>query len=306
MLPNNNASMNKWILATRPWSFPASAMPALIAFVYVFWSKHTEPTNLNIDWIAGLLAIFGAVLFQAAGNLISDYYDFRRGVDREETFGSSRMLVDGIFTPLTVWLFGVIVLTVGSLLGFWLAMRCGFHLLWIGAFGVFATYFYYVLKYRALGDLLIFIVYGQLIALGTVYAMTSVLDWRILAVSAPIGFLIVNILHINNTRDMLADAKAGICTQAMLLGLCGSKVQYIALAIAAYAAIVVLVAVHVLPMLCLAVVITLPIAIKNIRIILKADMENLPIIRNLDAASAQLVLAFGLLLTLGIAFSILL
>ena len=48
---------------------------------------------------------------------------------------------------------------------------------------------------HALGDLLIFVIYGQLIALGTTYVMTSDIDLYILAVSAPIGFLIVNILH---------------------------------------------------------------------------------------------------------------
>ena len=190
--------MNKWVLATRPWSFPASATPALIAFAYVFWMSHSGllPSNININWMAGLWALFGAVLFQIAGNLISDYYDFRRGVDRKDTFGSSRMLVDGVFSPRTIWMFGVVILAVGVLLGLVLVMRCGSQLLWIGIIGVLAAYFYYILKYHALGDLLIFVIYGQLIALGTTYVMTSVIDWPILTVSAPIGFLIVNILHV--------------------------------------------------------------------------------------------------------------
>jgi 1,4-dihydroxy-2-naphthoate octaprenyltransferase len=297
--------MNKWILATRPWSFPASATPALIAFAYVFWTGHSGLLVTNIDWIAGLFAILGAVLFQTAGNLISDYYDFRRGVDRKETFGSSRMLVDGVFSPRTIWTFGVITLAVGALMGLWLAMRCGTQLYWIGIIGVLAAYFYYILKYHALGDLLIFVIYGQLIALGTAYVMTSVIDWPVLAVSAPIGFLIVNILHANNTRDIRDDSKAGIHTQAILLGLQGSKIEYITLAIASYLAVVVLVAFRILPLLSLVVLITLPIAIKNIRLISGAKVESPELIRDLDAASAQLVLAFGLLLTLALFVSLL-
>lgn len=299
--------MNKWVLATRPWSFPASATPALIAFAYVFWMSHSGllPSNININWMAGLWALFGAVLFQIAGNLISDYYDFRRGVDRKDTFGSSRMLVDGVFSPRTIWMFGVVILAVGVLLGLVLVMRCGSQLLWIGIIGVLAAYFYYILKYHALGDLLIFVIYGQLIALGTTYVMTSVIDWPILTVSAPIGFLIVNILHANNTRDIRDDSKAGIRTQAMLLGLQGSKIEYIVLAVAAYVTVIVLAVVQLLPLLSLIVVITLPMMMKNIRLILQAKVENPEVIRDLDAASAQLVLAFGLLLTLAMIVSLL-
>jgi 1,4-dihydroxy-2-naphthoate octaprenyltransferase len=184
-------------------------------------------------------------------------------------------------------------------------MRCGTQLYWIGIIGVLAAYFYYILKYHALGDLLIFVIYGQLIALGTAYVMTSVIDWPVLAVSAPIGFLIVNILHANNTRDIRDDSKAGIHTQAILLGLQGSKIEYITLAIASYLAVVVLVAFRILPLLSLVVLITLPIAIKNIRLISGAKVESPELIRDLDAASAQLVLAFGLLLTLALFVSLL-
>ncbi|MDD4588975.1 MAG: 1,4-dihydroxy-2-naphthoate octaprenyltransferase [Parabacteroides sp.] len=297
--------MNKWVLATRPWSFPASATPAFIAFAYVFWMSHSGMLLSNIDWMAGLWAVFGAVLFQIAGNLISDYYDFRRGVDRKDTFGSSRMLVDGVFPPRTIWMFGVVILAVGVLLGLVLVMRCGSQLLWIGIIGVLAAYFYYILKYHALGDLLIFVIYGQLIALGTTYVMTSVIDWHILAVSAPIGFLIVNILHANNTRDIRDDSKAGIRTQAMLLGLQGSKIEYIVLSVAAYVTVMVLTVVQLLPPLSLIVVITLPMMIKNIRLISQAKLESPEVIRDLDAASAQLVLAFGLLLTLAMIVSLL-
>jgi 1,4-dihydroxy-2-naphthoate octaprenyltransferase len=215
------------------------------------------------------------------------------------------MLVDGVFSPRTIWTFGVITLAVGALMGLWLAMRCGTQLYWIGIIGVLAAYFYYILKYHALGDLLIFVIYGQLIALGTAYVMTSVIDWPVLAVSAPIGFLIVNILHANNTRDIRDDSKAGIHTQAILLGLQGSKIEYITLAIASYLAVVVLVAFRILPLLSLVVLITLPIAIKNIRLISGAKVESPELIRDLDAASAQLVLAFGLLLTLALFVSLL-
>jgi 1,4-dihydroxy-2-naphthoate octaprenyltransferase len=64
-----------WIIATRPWSFPASTMPALAAISYIFFTKNEVATDIN--WWYGILAMLGAMIFQASGNLIGDYFDFK-------------------------------------------------------------------------------------------------------------------------------------------------------------------------------------------------------------------------------------
>ncbi len=286
--------MNRWIEATRPWSFPASTMPAIIALGFAQWSL-----GGNTDLAAGIAAVIGAFIFQISGNLISDYYDFKRGVDRRDTFGSSRMLVENVFKPSTIWLYGMAWMLIGIGVGVWLTARCGLWLLGIGALGVLSTYFYYVLKFRALGDVLIFTVYGQLIPLGVYYCMSGGhIDWHLCLITTPIGFLIVNILHSNNTRDTVYDSRAGISTLAMRLGLKRSKVLFAALAIAAYVLTVVCVVAGWLPWLCLAVMVTLPIAVKNVKWMMRAtDGEGLKSLRGLDGSCAQLVMACGVLQT---------
>lgn len=285
-----------WIIATRPWSFPASTMPALAAISYIFFTKNEATADIN--WWYGILALLGAMIFQASGNLIGDYFDFKYKVDRKDTFGSSRMLVDGVFTPKAILQFGVILLALGSLLGIFFLLNTGIDLLWIGLIGVLGTFFYYKMKFMALGDLLIFVIYGPLIALGTAFVMTNEINWNVFILSIPIGFLVVNILHANNTRDIRDDGKANIKTQAMLLGLKGSKIQYILLAMGAYVAAVLMVVFGILHPLSLLVVITLPIALKNIKLIQQAQIDKPEIIKDLDAASAQLVMAFSVLLSL--------
>lgn len=282
--------MKKWIIATRPWSFPASAMPAIATITFVGWKF-----GVDVNWLNGFLALLGAVFFQTAGNLIGDYYDFRYKVDRKESFGSSRMLVDGVFSPQTILNFGLVMLALGSAIGLLLLYRSGLHLLWIGVLGVLGTYFYYLFKYKALGDLTIFIIYGQLIALGTGYVMTNTLDWQILLVSVPIGFLVVNILHANNTRDIKHDGQAHIQTFAMLLGVERSRLYYMILALSSYLSVGCLVAFQQLPVLCLSVLLTLPIALKNIRLMKTAMVDQPENIKDLDASSAQLVMTFSLL-----------
>ena len=284
--------MNRWIEATRPWSFPASTMPAIIALAFAQWSL-----NGNTDLTAGFAAVAGAFIFQISGNLISDYFDYRSGVDNKDTFGSSRMIVDGVFKPRTIWLYGMVWLALGCMLGLWLAARSGWALLAIGAAGALGTYFYYSLKYRALGDALIFLIYGQLIPLGTYYcAAGGAIDWRLMLATTPIGFMIVNILHANNTRDAVYDSRAGISTLAMRIGLRWSKRLFAALACSSYAILALCVAIGWLPWPCLAVMATAPLAVKDVRWMMRATSgDGLKALRGLDGACAQLVLVCGVL-----------
>ena len=266
-------------------------MPALVVFTYVFFLSRRDPIAVN--WRFGVLSIIGAVIFQATGNLISDYFDYKWEVDREDTYGSSRLLVEKVFRPETILYYGLSFLLVGISLGLFLLSRTGMPLLYIGIAGVIAAVFYYQFKYRALGDVLIFIVYGPLIALGTFYAMTSSLDWKIIAISLPLSCITVDILHANNTRDIAHDRRANIKTLAMLIGVKGSILEYKALIYAAYLLLLALVGTGILHWITLGVLITLPIAIGNCRIMEKASIDQPSSIADLDVRTAQLQLAFG-------------
>jgi len=283
--------MKDWVIAVRPWSFPASSMPALVTFIYVFFLSRQD--SITVNWWFGVLSIIGAVMFQAAGNLISDYFDYKWGVDREDTYVSSRSLVEKKFRPETILYYGVSFLFAGILLGLFLLSRTGMPLLYIGLFGVIAAAFYYQFKYRALGDVLIFIVYGPLISMGTFYVMTSSLDWKIIAISLPLSCITVDILHANNTRDIAQDRRANIKTLAMLLGVKGSIFEYKILIYAAYLLLIALVGAGILHWITLSALATLPIAMNNCRIMEKASIDQPTSIVDLDVRTAQLQLVFS-------------
>ncbi|GAB1415165.1 1,4-dihydroxy-2-naphthoate octaprenyltransferase [Paludibacter sp.] len=289
--------LKNWIIAFRPWAFPASTMPVILTMSYLFYEY--DAFNLDLqNWYYGFYALIGVMFVHAGSNLISDYFDYKNNIDRKETFGSSRMIVDGVFKPSTILNYGIILLGIGAVIGLVLAVFVGPHLLWIGLLGVIGAFFYYKFKFAALGDLLIFIIYGPLIGLGTAYVMSSELYWKVLLINIPIAMLVVNILHANNTRDIKHDAVANIKTQAMLLGLKGSKIQYVVLSLGAYVVLMVLNAFGIVHPLTLITLITLPIALKNNKLMMKAEINKPEIIKNLDAMSAQLVVAFGLLFSI--------
>lgn len=285
-----------WLIAAHPWSFPASASPALIAISYVFYLYKTGAIT-EVNWAYGILAFLGAVIFHAAGNLIGDYQDYMSGVDRIEKTGPIRLIVLGVFKPKPILYYGYIVLAVGILIGIYLLVNTGLPVLFIGIIGIISATLYYKFKYVALGDVIIFLSFGLGVAFGTAYVMTGQLIWSTLLVVTPTGLLIVAILHANNTRDMLQDKVAGIKTQAMNLGLEGSQIVYQTLLLAAYVIIAIGVMMHLLHPVVFAVLITFPVALNNIKLMKTATIDNLAKIQYLDTHTAKLVLMFSVLMS---------
>ncbi len=289
-------SLKNWILAVRPWAFPASTMPVVLTISYVFYKQYFIPAEIN--WWFGLIALIGVIFLHAGGNLISDYYDFKNKIDRKDSFGSERLLVQGVFQPRTYIWYGLILIAIGSVTGLWLTYKTGAALLWIGLAGVLGALCYSFLKTRALGDLLIFILYGPMIGLGTAYVLTSQLMWEVLLLNVPVGMLVVNILHANNMRDIKHDAEVHVKSQAMLLGLKGSKIQYVVLALGAYLVVILMNISGMIHPITLFTLISLPMAIRNIRLMMKATTDTLELIKDLDGMTAQLVMVFSMLFSI--------
>lgn len=292
-------TLKDWIIAVRPWSFAVSALPAFVAMMYTIHTHSESKTN----WMLGVIAIIGAVIFHAGGNLISDYNDYKYGVDREGKVGSD-ILTSKLFTPKQVFIYGWTFIVTGIALGLFLVSQVGTSLLWIGLFGTIGAVFYYRFKFKALGDLLIFLVYGPTIMLGTGYVMLGHIDWTLLLVSFPMAFITVNVLHANNTRDIRSDRIAEIKTYAMVIGVKGSIIYYYLLTTLAYVFIVAMVILNILPLPALIVLITLPVAIKNCKAMSQVTEDDVTPINDLDKGTAQLQLVFSASLSLALIIAI--
>ena len=188
----------EWVIAVRPWSFPASAMPIIVTLAFLFW------TEAQINWLNGALTLVGMILFHIAGNTWSDYFDFKKKVDAEDTFGA-KTLTTGMFQPHEIKNIAIVSLVLGVICGITLVILTGLPLLWIGLAGAACTLLYPAMKFNALGDLDILITFAFLPTIGTSYAVTGAIDWSVLLIALPIGLITDGILHCNNTRDMVTD-----------------------------------------------------------------------------------------------------
>ncbi|MBE6234561.1 MAG: prenyltransferase [Bacteroidales bacterium] len=282
-------TLKEWIFALRPWSFPASAMPIVVTLAYLFWK------GAEVNWVLGLWALVGMVLFHCTGNVWSDYFDFRKKVDAEDTFGAKTMTT-GMFQPHEIRNLALGLLVVSVACGLGLLAVTGLPLLWIGIAGVACTLLYPVLKYNALGDFDIVMAFAFLPTLGTSYAATGVIDWNVLLVALPVGLITDGILHSNNSRDVVTDRRAGITTMAMSMGpeksvwLFGFEMLFPYIWVAALSMA------GLLPLHTVVIFLTLPIAIGNARTMSKSLKAGSEIIADLDVRTANLQLLFSVLL----------
>ena len=159
-------SFKDWFIATRPWSFPASAMPVLVTLGYMFWSGY------QVNWVIGAVTIINVVLFHAAGNTWSDYKDYKSGVDREDTVGGLS-IVSGQFQAQEIKRLSLSLFAVAVAGGLALTFFTGIVTLYFGLAGALLTILYPWLKYRALGDLDIFLTYSVVPMLGTSFVATG-------------------------------------------------------------------------------------------------------------------------------------
>lgn len=284
-------SVKNWVVATRPWSFPASAMPVAATAAFLFW-QHTE-----INWLNALWALVNIIVFHAAGNAWSDYFDFKRGVDAQDTFGS-KTITGGMLSPAQVLALALGLTAAASVAGIGLLLRTGLPLLWIGLGGLACLLFYPALKYRALGDADILLAYALLPAAGTCYAVSGAIDPRVFFVAIPVGLVTVAILHVNNLRDIRTDSRAGISTLAMILGSRISVGLYMFEVLFPFVWICIMCAAGLFPLTCLAMLAVLPLAVGNSAAVRRFGTEGESAIASLDEKTAMLQLLFGGSLTI--------
>ena len=286
----------EWFGATRYWSFPVSAMPVVAAVAFLVWK------GFDINWLCAALALVGNVLFHAAGNLLSDWWDYRKGVDNEEAYAIPN-LVFHHFEPEEYIRFSAILFAAGTATGLVLTFIAGWELLIIGGIGAALAMSYSFFKFRALGDIFVFTCFGVLPVIGTSFVAAGTVDWSILALSLPLGIFTVAVLHDNNTVDMATDKASGIRTVPMLLGERASVKLFIAYMVIPYLAVTVFCIAGLLPWLSLVCLLSVPAAFANARAACGWFEKGREAMLGLDQKTAQVHLVFSILLSAGLAIA---
>lgn len=218
--------------ALRAFSLPVSLLPVVLATAAVLPVERWR-------WDVLIVSVAGVALFHCAGNLLNDYFDFRSGVDRltdDDPSHPGRLLVQGRLLPQDVLLEAGACFLLASVAAAYVLGRCGAVPGWFALAAAIGLYAYtgppFRLKYRALGELTILVVFGPLLMTGAAWVQTGHFEPRALLLSLPVGLLTTSILAGNSFRDRQEDSDAGITTIGSFAQGRVARVVYLALVLA--------------------------------------------------------------------------
>jgi len=292
------------LIAIRPFALPASTMPVIFGT-----AASVLIGGAQFDLPLFILALFAMIILHSGANLLSDVNDFKKGLDRVPT-PVSGAIVRGYITPESGMVGSIVLFVIGIGLGAVIVYRVGMPILLIGVIGLVIGASYTIkplsLKYRALGDLAVFLNFGTLGALGAWTVQTGHLSWVPVLWAVPMSMLVVAILHSNNWRDIAGDRSNRIRTLASILGDRGSCIYYGFLIFGSFGVIALLILLSRLfhdfkpemPLTFLITFLTFPLALK---LMVRGFRRRLPEGKQgfvtLDATTSLLNLLFGLLCT---------
>ena len=221
-----------WWLATRPATLAAAVAPVLAGTAVAVHESGVRP------W-AAIAALVIALALQVGVNLANDYSDFVRGADTPQRVGPARASASGVIAPQRVKWAAIAAFAVAGLAGLGLSVATDWRLLVVGAACLLAAWLYTggprPYGYMGLGELFVFIFFGLVATVGTVYVQELRITPLALLAGCGIGFLATSILVLNNLRDIDTDAAAGKRTLATRIGRGPTRRLLLVLVCAAFA-----------------------------------------------------------------------
>jgi 1,4-dihydroxy-2-naphthoate polyprenyltransferase len=229
--------ISKWLIATRSGvttvTLYSCCMGGLLA-----WREG------SFSWLTWIIVTIGLFLAHGTNNLLNDYTDFSRGIDKDNYFRIQygvHPLVQGFWTKPQQLRWFAVSGFLATLTGVYALFYTHFNPTVIGlfAFGALMLLFYtYPLKYFALGELAIFLIWGPIMVAGVYLVLTQHWNWNIALAGVPFGLCVASINIGKHIDKQLEDKAKGVTTLPVLTGETFARVLNIGVIVLAYALVI--------------------------------------------------------------------
>jgi 1,4-dihydroxy-2-naphthoate octaprenyltransferase len=224
----------------------------------------------RFDLLLWLMVTVGLLFAHATNNLVNDFTDHLKGVDKDNYFRAQygpQPLEHGLMTRGQVLLYtavtGLIALGAGAIL---VAVRGEATLALLGI-GVFFVLFYtWPLKYIGMGEVAVILVWGPLMVGGGYYVITGEVSLPVILASLPVALAATTVLFGKHIDKLGADAAKGIRTMPVLLGETHARHATIVMLTLQYLLVIALVLSGYLSWLLLAIFAALPWYVRAVRV----------------------------------------
>ena len=264
--------LSSWFRVIRVKFLLASVIAVCLGLAINWWQNQT------IDLVYAGLTFVGVIALHASVDLLNDYWDFKRDIDtktkRTKFSGGTGVLPEGLLQPNEVYRAGLIFLIIGSSVGGYFIFEKGITIAVILAFAIISIYFYSTkIVNSGLGEIFVAIK-GSMIVLGTFFVQTSHITMEPILGGIVVGILSSLVLFVNSFPDFDADKAGGRKTLVIMLGKKKASNAVWIFPIIVYGIIVSGIILHVLPILSLITLFTIPLLIKS-GLRLKQNFDNI-------------------------------
>ena len=266
--------ISRWLVASRAAVFIMTALAGAIGGLLAYRSG-------QFHWHLLLLTILGIVLAHATNNLLNDWVDHKKGVDKNNYYRAlygPQPLEHGLLSERSF--FGYIIVT-GVL-----ALAIGTYLAWVTGpstwillgFGLFFLLFYtWPLKYYGLGEPSVIIVWGPLMVGGSYLVTTGGMwsNWVVL-ISLIYALGPTTVLFGKHTDKLQEDKAKGIRTLPVVIGEKAARYANITFWSLQYVFVIVLMITGVLGPGMILVFLSLPLFFKTLKVYLITRPQHAP------------------------------
>jgi 1,4-dihydroxy-2-naphthoate octaprenyltransferase len=257
-----------------------------------------EPAD--VVWWRVAAALIVSLSLQVGVNYANDYSDGVRGTD-DVRVGPTRLVASGLASASSVKKAAFAAFGVAAVAGLAIALSTSLVLLLVGVAAIAAGWFYTggpkPYGYLGLGEVFVFVFFGLVATAGTTYAAIESVTALSIVMGCAVGSLACALLVVNNLRDIPTDRDVGKRTLAVRLGDQRTRWFYVVLVVLAFALSGVGAFWRVSVLLGF---LAIPLAIGPVRAVL-GGVTGRNLITVLGA-TGKLQLAWGLLVTVGLAF----
>lgn len=289
-----------WWHLTRPHTLTASFVPVLLGTSMALSINH-ETIHFGL-FFAMLIA---SMLIQAATNMFNEYYDYKLGLDNENSVGIGGTIVRHGVAPKTIMAIALSFYGIAMLLGVYICAMTSWWLVAVGLVCMLIGYLYtggpYPIAYSPFGELVSGAVMGMGIVLIAFFIQTGDVTADAVIISVPSMILVGAIMLSNNIRDIVGDTEGGRKTMAILVGRHNAVTVLAGFFIISYIWIIVLVVLGHLTPWALLVLLSVKKPVEAIKLFRAKEkpLEVMPAMKY----TAQTNTIFGFLLAVGLLIS---
>jgi 1,4-dihydroxy-2-naphthoate octaprenyltransferase len=223
--------LSKWLISTRAAVLVMTFLSAALAGIF---AARVGQFNFGL-WV---LVTIGLILAHATNNLLNDYTDYVRGVDQDNYYRAEygpQPLVHGLMTKRQLLTYAAVTGALAAACGVALIALTDWNTAILMGLGVFFVLFYtWPLKYIALGEIAVLIVWGPLMIGGSYYVMTGSWDWNVVLGSLPYALGVTGVIFGKHIDKFEVDKAKRIHTLPVVIGETPSRYILIGMLILQY------------------------------------------------------------------------